>query len=118
MIRKYKNKKFNVSNWIDKEYVVVDNEKHELWDYLQRNIENGNFYPDENTVECFNINGNLYTLDDILDRFNTSYTYFDPKCLEYPKQINGIIEDGCYIGLLIEVDEYGEKLRVWDEIKY
>lgn len=118
MIRKYKNKKFNVSNWIEKEYVVVDNEKHELWDYLQRNIEDGNFYPDETTVECFNIEGTLYTLDDIMDRFNKFYSGFDLNCKEYPEEINGVIEEDFYHPILVEVDTYGERLRVWDEIKY
>ena len=114
MYKAYKNKKFKVSKWIELEYIVVDNDKHELWDYLQENIENGNFNPDETTVPCFKINSHFYTLEDILDRFNKFWVCFDVECNEYPKQINGIIEDGNY---LVELDSYGERLRIWDELK-
>lgn len=114
MIKTYKNKTFKVGRWISKKYMTVKSKKNQFYDYLQENIANGNFSPDENTVEYFNINNSKYTLDDLILRFGICG--YDQNCEIYPPEINCILDDSVYIQTLIETDEYCEKIRIWKEI--
>lgn len=116
MKKTFKDKTFRTSRWLNKHTIEVKNKNNMFYDYLQYNIEQGNFYPDETTVEYFNIYGFKYTLDDILDRYNTFYANFDVNCEEYPREINGLIPFG-HNYIFLEVDSYGEKIRIWEEIK-
>ena len=105
--------KWYSGKWQSIKYCTVKNKNNVLYDYLQENIKNGNFSPDENMVQYFLINGVKITLDDLYCRF--SFTMgFDTKCEEYPENIN------CYTDVFsifspvyCELDEYGERLRVW-----
>ena len=107
---------WHCGKWQNIKYCTVKNKNNQLYEYLQENIENGNFSADENTVQYFLIEGVKVTLDDLLCRYGVMG--FDPKAEIYPRQIN------CYTDVLsifnpvyCELDEYGEKLRIWEQVE-
>lgn len=96
-----------VSRWISVKGLEVT-EKHSLYCYGE-DTENGKRY-----VYTFRYNGRLYALDQFLNRFGIMG--FDKKCEEYPAFISGYDSENYYNPLLIEIDEYGEKVRLYTEI--
>ena len=96
-----------VSRWITiKEMEVTKN--HSLYRYGE-DTEIGKRY-----VFTFRYNGRLYALNQFLNRFGMMG--FDKECKEYPKFIAGYDGENYFNPLLIEIDEYGEKVRLWEEV--
>ena len=93
MVITFNGTKRHCGKWQTIKSCLVKNKNNQLYDYLQRNIENGNFYPDEKIVQYFLINGVKITLDDLLNRYGIMG--FDNDCKNYPEQIN------CYTDKLL-----------------
>ena len=106
--------KWRCSKWQNIKYCVVKNKNNQLWDQLQNEIKRGDRDPDDNYISYFLINGRKYTFNNLLCRFGVMG--FDLKCENYPKQINCYTDDNIFNPVYCEIDEYGEKLRVWKEI--
>ena len=53
MVITFNGTKWHCGKWQTIKSCLVKNKNNQLYDYLQRNIENGNFYPDEKTVQYF-----------------------------------------------------------------
>lgn len=108
--------KWRCGKWQNIKYCVVKNKNNQLWEQLQNEIERGDRDPDDNGMSYFLINGKKYTLDNLLCRYGFTMG-FDTKCENYPKQINCYTDDDIFNPVYCELDEYGEKLRVWEEIE-
>ena len=96
-----------VSRWISVNGMEVT-KNHSLYCYGE-DTENGKRY-----VYTFRYNGRLYALDQFLNRFGM--LGFDKECKEYPKFIIGYDGENYFNPLLIEIDECGEKVRLWREV--
>lgn len=96
-----------VSRWITVDCIEVT-KKHSLY-YYGEDTENG-----KRTVYVFRYNGRLYALDQFLNRYGMMG--FDKECNEYPAFICGYDGENYYNPLLMEIDEYGEKVRLWEEV--
>lgn len=108
----FNGKKWQSGKWQNVKYCTVKNKNNSLYDYLQQNIKNGNFLPDEKTVQYFNIDGIKITYDDLYNRFGM--LGFDFKCENYPSQINCYTNvKSIYNPVYCELNESGEKLRIW-----
>lgn len=104
--------KWYAGKWQNIKSETVKNKNNSLYDYVieQQKIEN----QDKNdfNVNYFKINNVKITIDDLYCRYGMMG--FDLKCEEYPEQIN------CYTDVFsifdpvyCELDEYGERLRIW-----
>ena len=104
--------KWYSSKWQSIKGEVVKNKNHQLYEYVKRQQEIGNQDKDDFYVSYFLINGAKITLDDLYSRGGVMG--FDAKCEAYPKEINCYTDYfSIYIPVYCELDEYGEKLRVW-----
>lgn len=115
MVMVFNGSKWRCGKWQDIKYCTVKNKNNQLWEQLQIEIDRGDRDPDDNGMSYFLINGKKYTLDNLLNRYGIMG--FDSECIHYPKQINCYTDDDIFNPAYCEVDEYGEKLRVWEEIE-
>lgn len=99
-----------VSRWISVNCIYVT-EKHSLYYY-------GDKYSEENgkrPVMAFKWNGRLYAVGQFISRWGMFG--FDQQGKEYPKYICGYDGEGdIFNPLLIEIDEYGDKVRLYIKI--
>ena len=107
--------KWRCGKWQNIKYCVVKNKNNQLWDQLQEEIERGDRIPDDIGMSYFLINDKKYTLDNLLCRYGVMG--FDMDCKNYPKQINCYTDDNIFNPVYCELDEYGEKLRIWTEVE-
>lgn len=110
----YKGNKFHAGKWHKLQYDNVKSKRHQLYDILQVRQEHGE---ESNTIEYFNIYGVKVPLDCIYSR--GGMMGFDFSGEYYPMEINGYTDRvGSYLtGTLLQVEAYGEKCRIWTEIK-
>lgn len=108
-----------VSRWIAVKYNYNPSEKNSLYYYAKD--ENGNsansesFERETAFLEYFRFSGKTYALEQFINRF--SCWGFDQCCNEYPSFIVGYDSEGdIYNPLLLEMDETGEKIRLWEEV--
>lgn len=97
-----------VSRWIQIKTLYVT-EKHSLFDYAEKDAECMGKYP----VMAFRWKNHWYALDSFLSRYGICG--FDRECKEYPTFITGYDGNNYYNPLLMELDEYGEKCRLYEE---
>ena len=95
-----------ISRWITVNGMEVT-KNHRRYCYGEE-TENGKRY-----VYTFRYNGRLYSLDQFLNRFGPMG--FDIECKEYPAFISGYDGENYYKPLLMEIDKYGEKVRLYVE---
>lgn len=98
-----------VSRWITVNSMEVT-EKHRLYCYAVEKDETTK----KGYLYYFRHNGKLYSLDQFINRW--SMYGFDQSCKEYPRFICGYDCENYYNPLLIELDEYGEKVRLYVEV--
>lgn len=104
--------KWYSSKWMSIKSDIVKNKKHQLYEYVKYQQEIGNQDKDDFYVSYFLIYGRKITPDDLYRRFGI--LGFDAKCENYPKEINCYTDYfSIYNPVYCELDEYGEKLRVW-----
>ena len=107
--------KWRCGRWQNIKYCTVKNKNNSLWGQLQAEIDRGDRDPDDNGMSYFLIRGKKYTLDNLINRYGVMG--FDTECENYPERINCYTDDNIYYPDYCEVDEYGEKLRVWAEVE-
>ena len=108
--------KWRCGKWQDIKYCEVKNKNNQLWDQLQNEIDRKDRDPDDNFMSYFLINGVKITLNDLYCRFGVMG--FDMDCKNYPRQINCYTDVmNIYNPVYCELDEYGEKLRIWEKIE-
>lgn len=98
-----------VSRWIRIDSLEVT-KKHSLYCYAGKDDE----YNGKYTVLAFRYKNRWYALEQFLSRFGIMG--FDKDCKEYPAFISGYDGENYYNPLLMEMDEYGEKVRLYTEI--
>lgn len=99
-----------VSRWIKIDIMYVT-PKHKLFCYVDKDEVNENGkYP----ISCFRHDGRLYALNQFFSRFGMMG--FDFDCKEYPAYITGYDAERYFDNLYCELDEYGEKIRLWKEV--
>lgn len=98
-----------VSRWITVNSKMITN-RHSLWCYADKEDKN-----DKNGyILYFRWNGREYAMQQFISRF--SMYGFDKECKEFPSFIHGYDADGnVFRPLLIEIDEHGEKVRLYLE---
>ena len=90
----------NVSRWLTVYYKEVT-PKHSLF-----------CYSDDGYLDYFNYKGSMYAVNQFIARFGA--WGFDKECKEYPSFIVGYDGNGDYYNpLMLEMDEFGEKVRLW-----
>ena len=113
---RFNNSLWRCGRWHNIKYCVVKNKNNQLYDYVMDSINRGDREPGDMGIEYFEVDGMKYTLDDLYCRFGLLMG-FDLKCERYPKQINCYSDKkSIYDPVYFELDEYGEKLRVWEEV--
>ena len=100
-----------LSRWIKIKQAYNITEKHSLYYYVEKIEEN------ENVLDYFVFNGRKYALNQFL-RFNTPWTVTSMQWYEKDKLhfMSGYDSENYYRPLLIEMDEYGEYIRVYEEL--
>lgn len=99
-----------VSRWISVDCLNIT-EKHSLYYYADKEDCYNGKYP----VMAFRWNNRWYAIGQFIGRF--SMWGFDQKCERYPAYIHAYDGDGdLYCPLLMEMDEYGEKVRLYIEV--
>lgn len=98
-----------VSRWIRIDSLEVT-KKHSLYYYADKD----DAYNGKYTVLAFSYKNRWYALGQFLNRFGM--LGFDKDCKEYPAFISGYDGENYYNPLLMEMDEYGEKVRLYTEI--
>lgn len=98
-----------VSRWIEIDSKEVT-PRHSLYYYADK--ENGDGRP--GYLMYFRFKGREYAVGQFIGRY--SMFGFDHECKTYPAFITGYDADGdLYTPLLCEIDEYGEKIRLYRE---
>ena len=116
MVMVFNGEKWRAGRWHNIKYCEVKNKNNQLYDAVKYQVERGDREPGDNLIGYFNINGLKVTLDDLYCRYGFTMG-FDLKCERYPKQINCYTDiQSIYNPVYCELDEYGEKLRVWEEV--
>ena len=98
-----------VSRWIRIETLYVT-EKHSLFYYADKDDEYLGKYP----VTAFRWKNRWYALNQFLARFGMMG--FDLECKEYPAYISGYDGENYFNPLLMELDKYGDKCRLYLEV--
>lgn len=99
-----------VSRWITiKEELIT--EKHSLWCYADKDTTFNERYA---YCSIFRWNGRQYAVNQFISRF--SMYGFDLECKEYPPYITGYDGERYYNNLYCELDDYGEKIRLYVEV--
>ena len=98
-----------VSRWI-----TIRNEpitkRHSLWYYAEKDPA----FSDECAYcSMFRWNGRMYAVNQFLSRYGLYG--FDQKCEEYPAFICGYDAENYYHPLLCEIDDCGERIRLYVE---
>ena len=99
-----------VSRWITVKNELIT-KKHNLWYYADKDSTFDERYA---YVSCFRWNGRKYAINQFLARFGMFG--LDKECNEYPAFISAYDCENYYNPLLMEMDEYGEKVRLYIEI--
>ena len=98
-----------VSRWITIHYKDIT-PKHSLYCYSDNYAKQG----EKACVAYFRWNNREYAIDQFINRFGMYG--FDLNCEKYPAFICGYDGEGnIFNPLLCELDEYGEKIRLWIE---
>ena len=113
-----------LSRWIKLKSVPVT-KRHRLYDYARDeygyhpyqerfNSENGVF------LDCFTFKGKQYSLEQFLSTSSVWTGTWNPYHSVHDEDdqvvINGVQHDDYFHPLLIEIDEYGEHVRIYHEI--
>lgn len=99
-----------VSRWISIRSLEVT-ENHSLYCYADKEDD----YNGKYTVLAFRYKNRWYALSQFIARFGIMG--FDTTCERYPAFITGYDADGnIYNPLLMELDDYGEKCRLYLEV--
>ena len=97
-----------VSRWITINSLEIT-KNHSLYCYADKDDE----YNGKYTVLAFRYKNRWYALGQFLSRFGMMG--FDKECKKYPSFISGYDSENYYNPLLMEIDEYGEKVRLYLE---
>lgn len=113
-----------VSRWIEIKHNYTPNSRNALWDYVTD--ENGyhpyqdNFNPDNGLyLDYFKWNGRTYAVEQfaafgsVMDCIGHSTGYVENGEKHY---LSGYDMDNYYNPVMIELDEYGERCRVYIEV--
>lgn len=112
MIIEFNGEKWRSGKWLKLRYTIVKSHRHELWEYVKSQQEKGNQDIDDFGVSYFKVDGLKLTLDDLFLRHGIMG--FDAECKVYPPCINCWNDyRDIYNPLYLELDEYGENLRIW-----
>ena len=97
-----------ISRWITIQCKEVT-KKSALYGYGGDDLENGKRY-----VLFFRWHNKEFAFDRFLARFGI--VGFDPDCKEYPAFITGYDGDNYYNPILCSITEYGDKIRLFEEL--